>query len=76
MRLAWLKDLRLADLPHVGGKNASLGEMIGSLTAAGIRVNSSRRAGLTRELRNACESSTARTSPCSQRAGRKSAHGF
>jgi pyruvate,water dikinase len=38
MRLAWLKDLRLADLPHVGGKNASLGEMIGSLTAAGIRV--------------------------------------
>ncbi len=38
MRLAWLKDLRLADLPRVGGKNASLGEMIGSLTAAGIRV--------------------------------------
>src|SRR5712692_8294976 len=38
MRLAWLKDLRLADLPQVGGKNASLGEMIGSLTAAGIRV--------------------------------------
>ncbi|HYT47083.1 MAG TPA: phosphoenolpyruvate synthase, partial [Burkholderiales bacterium] len=26
------------DLPRVGGKNASLGEMIGSLTAAGIRV--------------------------------------
>ncbi len=38
MRLAWLKDLRLADLPQVGGKNASLGEMIGSLAAAGIRV--------------------------------------
>src|SRR5713226_4783976 len=38
MRLAWLKDLRLADLPQVGGKNASLGEMISSLTAAGIRV--------------------------------------
>ncbi len=38
MRLAWLKDLRLADLPRVGGKNASLGEMIGSLTVAGIRV--------------------------------------
>jgi len=38
MRVAWLKDLRLGDLPQVGGKNASLGEMIGALSAAGIRV--------------------------------------
>src|SRR5690349_10505102 len=38
MRLAWLKDLRLTDLPQVGGKNASLGEMTGALAAAGIRV--------------------------------------
>ena len=38
MRLAWLKDLRSADLERVGGKNASLGEMIGSLSAVGIRV--------------------------------------
>src|SRR4051812_10600953 len=38
MRLAWLKDLRLKDLDQVGGKNASLGEMIGGLAAAGIRV--------------------------------------
>ena len=38
MRVAWLKDLRLTDLPQVGGKNASLGEMIGALAAAGIRV--------------------------------------
>ncbi len=38
MRVAWLKDLRLADLGEVGGKNASLGEMIGALSAAGIRV--------------------------------------
>ncbi len=38
MRLAWLKDLRMSDLPQVGGKNASLGEMIGALSAAGIRV--------------------------------------
>jgi len=38
MRVAWLKDLRLADLPQVGGKNASLGEMIGALQEAGIRV--------------------------------------
>src|SRR5688572_1100467 len=38
MRVAWLKDLRMADLERVGGKNASLGEMIGNLAAAGIRV--------------------------------------
>jgi len=38
MHVAWLKDLRLSDLARVGGKNASLGEMIGSLSGAGIRV--------------------------------------
>src|ERR671923_1119782 len=37
-RVAWLKDLRMADLERVGGKNASLGEMISGLAAAGIRV--------------------------------------
>src|SRR5262252_8922673 len=38
MHVAWLKDLRMADLARVGGKNASLGEMIGGLSAAGVRV--------------------------------------
>src|SRR5438876_7871976 len=38
MRIAWLKDLRMADLERVGGKNASLGEMMSALAAAGIRV--------------------------------------
>ncbi|MEO8143976.1 MAG: phosphoenolpyruvate synthase [Betaproteobacteria bacterium] len=38
MYVAWLKDLRMADLPRVGGKNASLGEMIGALSRAGVRV--------------------------------------
>ncbi len=38
MYAAWLKDLRMADLDKVGGKNASLGEMIGGLAQAGIRV--------------------------------------
>ena len=28
----------MADLPHVGGKNASLGEMISRLSGAGLRV--------------------------------------
>src|ERR1700741_758795 len=38
MRVAWLKDLRMADLERVGGKNASLGEMISGLAAVGVRV--------------------------------------
>ncbi|MGA8007207.1 MAG: phosphoenolpyruvate synthase [Burkholderiales bacterium] len=36
--MAWLKDLRMTDLDQVGGKNASLGEMIGGLAQAGIMV--------------------------------------
>jgi pyruvate,water dikinase len=34
----WLKDLRLSETHRVGGKNASLGEMIGGLASTGIRV--------------------------------------
>jgi len=34
------EDLRIGDVPRVGGKNASLGEMIGKLAARGIRVPS------------------------------------
>lgn len=33
-----LKDLRLKDIPLVGGKNASLGQMIADLTDKNIRV--------------------------------------
>lgn len=36
--IAWLQDLRMADLEHVGGKNASLGEMIGELGGVGVSV--------------------------------------
>jgi len=32
------RELRLSDIPRVGGKNASLGELIGSLAPLGIRV--------------------------------------
>src|ERR1700754_451261 len=34
----WFTEVGLADLDQVGGKNASLGEMIGSLVSAGVRV--------------------------------------
>ena len=34
----WFSDLRLADLADVGGKNASLGEMVAHLADAGVRV--------------------------------------
>ncbi len=36
--ILWLRDLRLSDLARVGGKNASLGEMIGHLAALGVSV--------------------------------------
>ena len=34
----WFRELGLADLEQVGGKNASLGEMLSSLTSLGVRV--------------------------------------
>lgn len=37
-RVRWFEDLRLSDVPIVGGKNASLGEMTGRLRSAGVRV--------------------------------------
>src|SRR3954471_8595302 len=37
-RVITLDQLRMTDVAHVGGKNASLGEMIGRLAGAGIRV--------------------------------------
>src|SRR5258708_39699960 len=33
-----LESLRMADVPAVGGKNASLGELISQLGASGVRV--------------------------------------
>jgi len=34
----WFKEIGIADVPQVGGKNASLGELYTALTAEGIRV--------------------------------------
>ena len=36
--ILWLHDLRLTDLARVGGKNSSLGEMIGELAGLGVSV--------------------------------------
>jgi len=36
----WFEDLRIEDVPSVGGKNASLGEMIRSLSEKGVNVPS------------------------------------
>ena len=36
--IRWFREITLADLPLVGGKNASLGEMYGALTPRGVRV--------------------------------------
>jgi pyruvate,water dikinase len=36
--ILWLNELRMTDLDRVGGKNASLGELISQLSVAGVRV--------------------------------------
>jgi pyruvate,water dikinase len=36
--IRWFSDIGLGDLPSVGGKNASLGELFRELTGAGVRV--------------------------------------
>ncbi len=36
--IAWFDALRMSDVPSVGGKNASLGEMISQLAQLGVRV--------------------------------------
>jgi len=36
--IAWFKDLTIKDIPLVGGKNASLGEMYSKLTKKGVKV--------------------------------------
>jgi pyruvate, water dikinase len=36
--IALLENLSMQDVPHVGGKNASLGEMIGALAHLGVKV--------------------------------------
>lgn len=36
--LLWFRDITMSDLPRVGGKNASLGEMVSRIHSAGVRV--------------------------------------
>ena len=36
--IIWFDQLRMTDVPRVGGKNASLGEMISQLSATGVSV--------------------------------------
>jgi pyruvate,water dikinase len=36
--IRWFRDIGLADLPLVGGKNASLGEMARELTPKGVKI--------------------------------------
>ncbi len=37
-RIVWLAAVTNQDVERVGGKNASLGELMGALTQAGVRV--------------------------------------
>lgn len=36
--ILWFDQLGMKDVPRVGGKNASLGEMVRSLSPAGVRI--------------------------------------
>ena len=36
--LLWFRAISMSDLPQVGGKNASLGEMVSRLHGVGVRV--------------------------------------
>ncbi|TFD14602.1 phosphoenolpyruvate synthase [Cryobacterium sp. TMT1-21] len=36
--VVWFNEIGLADIPQVGGKNASLGEMVRNLSSAGVQV--------------------------------------
>ena len=36
--VVWLNDVSISDIEKVGGKNASLGEMIGGLSSKGVQV--------------------------------------
>jgi pyruvate, water dikinase len=36
--VCWFENIRLTDIPEVGGKNASLGELYSALAAEGVRV--------------------------------------
>ncbi len=37
-QVVWFERLGRSDVPHVGGKNASLGEMVSNLAAKGVKV--------------------------------------
>jgi pyruvate, water dikinase len=37
-QVVWFEELRRADVPRVGGKNASLGEMVANLATSGVKV--------------------------------------
>jgi pyruvate,water dikinase len=36
--IRWFKDIKIGDIPTVGGKNASLGEMYRELTVQGVKI--------------------------------------
>ena len=36
--IRWFRDIRLSDIPQVGGKTASLGELYNALGGEGVRV--------------------------------------
>ena len=54
----WFNQLGIKDVPLVGGKNASLGELISQLSAAGVRVPPGFATSETRDFMRATPSPT------------------
>ena len=36
--IRWFEEIKIGDIPIVGGKNASLGEMCGELASQGVKI--------------------------------------
>ena len=81
--ILWFEDIGINDIPEVGGKNASLGEMIQQLASKGVRVPSGfaatshayrhfiQQAGLEKPLRELLESLDVEDVSALRRCGRK-----
>jgi len=43
--ICWFEEIKIEDIPVVGGKNASLGEMYGELMSQGVKILSCKLVG-------------------------------
>lgn len=83
MYIKWFKNIRVKDVPLVGGKNASLGEMIKALSIKGVNIPNGfaitakayfdflKQGGIYKEIKDALQSANLKNIKELQEAGRK-----